>query len=260
MLFVYLFLSLLLSICGEWLVWIWRPWTASLEQANADELAYKVGLAVYDKAGGVGDRPAAPWCCPSLVFQKFMQLLMCQWKVAGAIALLVKCCCDCCFVGQMLRLLLIVYNWVNKQSESETVAAVVALWNVAVVVALLVTWWIKNLNLKMLQSLLLYQSKLFINGLLHRLLLYQFVSESCKGDFISELLLKLLFMIVSESCKGEFMSELLLKLLFMITMLPKLLFYKCNVPKVVTYMQVSALWMKCCWFCFWLNVAEIVVL
>ena len=93
----------------------------------------------------------------------------------------------------------------------------------------------------MLQSLLLCQSKLFINGLLHRLLLYQFVSESCKGDFMSELLLKLLFMTVSESCKRDFMSELLLKLLFMITMLPKLLFYKCNVPKVVTFMQVSAL-------------------
>lgn len=33
---------------------------ASVKQAKADELAYKVGLAVYDMAGGVGDRPVAP--------------------------------------------------------------------------------------------------------------------------------------------------------------------------------------------------------
>nr|KAG5714323.1 hypothetical protein BaRGS_018540 [Batillaria attramentaria] len=29
-------------------------------KGNADQLAHRVGLAVYEKAGGVGDKPAAP--------------------------------------------------------------------------------------------------------------------------------------------------------------------------------------------------------
>lgn len=37
-----------------------RVYAEADTQANADELAYKVGLAVYDKAGGVGDKPQAP--------------------------------------------------------------------------------------------------------------------------------------------------------------------------------------------------------
>ncbi|XP_076470060.1 phosphoacetylglucosamine mutase-like [Babylonia areolata] len=37
-----------------------RVYAEADSQAKADELAYKVGLAVYDKAGGVGDRPSAP--------------------------------------------------------------------------------------------------------------------------------------------------------------------------------------------------------
>ncbi|KAL8587749.1 hypothetical protein ACOMHN_020967 [Nucella lapillus] len=37
-----------------------RVYAEAGSQVSADELAYKVGLAVYDKAGGVGTRPPAP--------------------------------------------------------------------------------------------------------------------------------------------------------------------------------------------------------